>query len=198
MATSNKTKKDQSIVPVSQMTPGMIITVGKSLHQVESSVKVAVKKGASFIKAKLRDLNSGKTSEKNYQLDQTVHEVVLEQKDLEFLYIEGTQFCFLDIDSLEHLQIDKAVIGNAALFLKEGVQLIASFYGDTVFSIELPPFLELAVASTEEPTKKEGAGSNGMKKAVLETGAKVEIPSFVEVGDIVKIDTRSCEYIQRV
>lgn len=196
MATNNKTKKDQSAVPVSQMTPGMIITVGKGLQQVESSVKVAVKKGAAFIKAKLRDLNTGKMTEKNYQMDQTVQEVVLEQKELEFLYTEGDQFCFLDIDNLEHLQIDKAVIGKSALFLKEGVQLTASFYGDTVFTIELPPFLELTVAGTEEP-KKESGGS-GMKKAVLETGAKLDIPVFVEVGDIIKVDTRTSEYIQRV
>jgi elongation factor P len=87
-------------------------------------------------------------------------------------------------------------VGDKTNYLKEGTNVTASFYGDTVFSIELPQFLELMVAKTEK--EDEVPLSNSNKIAVLETGAKIEVPSFIEVGDIIKVDTKSNEYIQRV
>lgn len=177
-----------------QLNPGVTISLNGKLYRVESRVKVTVPKGTPFIKAKLRDLNSQELVEKNFKLDQEIKDVALIERRLEFLYMEGKDYLFLDIHNLNQVLIPSKVIGNKINYLKEGVDVNASFYGDTIFTVELPQFLELMVAKTEA-----GKGaSNGSRTAVLETGAKIDVPPFIEVGDIIKVDTLTEEYVQRV
>lgn len=178
-----------------QLNPGMTISINGKLFRVESSVKVTVPKGTPFIKSRLRDLVSQDLSEKNFKLNQEIKDVSLIERRLEFLYPEGKDYLFLDIQTLDQVLIPLSVIGNQVNYLKEGTELHASFYGDTIFAVELPQFLELMVGKIEE-TK--ASMQNGTRIAVLETGARVEVPPFIEVGDIIKIDTTTNEYIQRV
>lgn len=180
-----------------QIAPGMTLSINGKLYRVESSVKVTVPKGTPFIKTKLRDLINDTLIEKNFKLNQTVNDVSLAMKKLEFLYLEGEDYLFLDMANLEQVLVTPEVVGDKANYLKEAVEVEASFYGDTIFAIELPQFLELMVAKTEGESKHVPA-SNATKMAVLETGAKIEVPPFIEVGDIIKVDTRTHEYIQRV
>jgi elongation factor P len=179
-----------------QMTPGMTISINNKLYRVESSVKVTVPKGTPFIKAKLKDLNTNEIVEKNFKLNQPIKDVSLIERRLEFLYPEGEGFLFLDIVNLEQVLIPIPIVGNKVNFLKEGVELKAFFYGDTIFAVELPQFLELMVAKTLN--EDDSMMANGAKIAILETGAKIEVPPFIETGDIIKVDTKSDEYIQRV
>jgi elongation factor P len=185
------------MVTSNQLTPGMVLSLDKQLYRVESSVKVTLAKGNPFIKTKLRSLQSGKVIEKNFQLTQELEDVELLKRQLEYLYLEGKNFLFLDIDNLEQVLVPADVIADQVHFLKEGVLIEALFYGDTVFSIELPQFLELMVAQAE-PNLEEKQISNQTKKAILETGASITVPRFIEVGDVIKVDTRNSEYIQRV
>jgi elongation factor P len=185
------------MVQSNQISPGMTISISGKLYRVESSVKVTVTKGTPFIKTKLRDISTNKVVEKNFKLNQDVQDVSLEEKKLEFLYIEGKDYLFLDFQDLNQILVPANVVGEKTNFLKEGTEVAAAFYGETVFSIELPQFLELMVAKTEGD-EDSAPLSNATKMAVLETGAKLEVPSFVEVGDIIKVDTKSNEYIQRV
>lgn len=180
------------------LQPGMIISIKNKLYRVESSVKVTVPKGAPFIKTKLKDLDTNKSVEKNFKLDQTIKEVNLAQRQLEFLYLEGKDYLFLDVDNLEQVLVPHHVIESKSNYLKEGVDVTAAFYGDSIFTVELPQFLELMVSKTEDESGSAAGGAPSSKVALLETGAKVEVPSFVEAGDIIKIDTRTDEYIQRV
>ncbi|SCA64039.1 Elongation factor P 1 [Chlamydiales bacterium SCGC AG-110-P3] len=186
------------MVASSQIIPGMIVSIGQQLFRVESSVKVAVTKGSPFIKTKLRNLNTSKLTEKNFKPDQNIKEVALERRTLEFLYADSDSFLFLDIDNLEHVTVPGDIVAGAVDFLKEGVQLSASFYGDTVFAVELPQFLELMVASTSADGAAKVAVANTIRQAVLETGARMNVPPFIEAGDIIKVDTKTSEYIQRV
>lgn len=181
-----------------QITPGMTISIAGKLYRVESSVKVTVPKGTPFIKTKLRDLTTNQVIEKNFKPDQAVKDVSLIERNLEFLYPEGKDYLFLDVNSLEQVLIPAQIIGGIVNFLKEGVEIKGSFYGDSVFSVELPQFLELMIAKTENEKQGKGAAANVVKVAILETGARVEIPPFIEVGDIIKVDTNTSEYIQRV
>jgi elongation factor P len=135
--------------------------------------------------------------EKSFKLDQEIKEVMLEERNLEFLYPEGKKYLFLDIDNLDNVAIPANVLGNKINFLKEGIQVKAKFYGNSVYSVELPMFLELMIVKTQNISEKVTV-SNSTKKAVLETGAEIEVPLFVEPGDIIKIDARKYEYIQRV
>jgi elongation factor P len=179
------------------IAPGMTISLSGKLYKVESSVKVTVPKGTPFIKAKMRDLNTNEIVEKNFKLNQSIQDVNLTERKLEFLYVEGKDYLFLDIGNLQQVLIPANIVGNKVNYLKEGVDLKASFYGDTIFAIELPQFLELMVSKVENPSGNSNT-ANGTKLAILETGAKVEVPPFIEVGDIIKVDTKADEYIQRV
>jgi len=180
-----------------QITPGMTISLDGKIYRVESSVKVTVAKGVPFVKTKLRDLMSEETIEKNFKVDQEVESVSLAERRLEYLYPEGKDFFFLDIDELENVLVPSIVIGDKVHFLKEGTQLRAMFYGSTVFSIELPQFLELMIVKVEA-MEAHVAVSNANKIGVLETGAKIEVPLFIESGDVVKVDTTSGEFVQRI
>jgi elongation factor P len=179
-----------------QLAPGLIISLNHKLFRVESCVKVTVPKGAPFIKAKLRDMVSQELMEKHFKPDYQVKDVPIVERKLEFLYPENQHYLFLDIQNLEQILIPSSVIGSKINYLKEGIEVKASMHGDEVFAIELPQFLEIMVGKLETP--KSSKDREGVKMAWLETGAKVEVPPFIEVGDVIKIDTNTDEFIQRV
>ncbi len=185
------------MITSNQLTPGIIISVDNKVYRVESCVKVTVAKGVPFIKTKLKSITSNETLEKNFKLTQSIQDVTLTERKLEFLYLEGKDYLFLDTGNLEQVLVPKEVIGDKVNYLKEGIEIKAMFYGDSIFSIELPQYLELMVVKAdtgEAPSPM----SNATKPAIIETGAKIEVPLFVETGDIIKVDTQTNEYIQRV
>jgi elongation factor P len=181
----------------SQMIPGMTISLNGEIFRIESCVKVSVAKGNPFIKTKLKNLITDETVERNFKLGQEITEVSLSERKLEFLYLEGKDYLFLDVGTLNQILVPAFVIGDRIHYLKEGVDVKAMCYGESIFSVELPQFLELMVAKTEAPEAVSPL-SNATKVAVLETGAEVDVPLFIEAGDIVKVDTYTKEYIQRV
>lgn len=183
------------MVQASQLTPGMIIELENDIFRIESSVKVSAPKGDPFIKTKLRELKTEKVVDKNFKTNQAVEEVKPQDHVLEYLYDEKKESVFLDTESLELVRIAPEILGDKIDYLKEGIQVKSKIYKTQIFSVELMQFLELMVVKTEE---KETMGSNADKIAVLETGAKVDVPLFIEVGDIIKVDTHAGEYIQRV
>ena len=185
------------MITSNQISPGMTLSLDGKIYRVELSVKVTVAKGVPFIKTKLKNLMSDEVIEKNFKLDQTVDEVNLSERRLEYLYMEGKDYLFLDIDQLEEVIVSSDVVNDKVHFLKEGVQLKAMFYGDTIFSIELPQFLELMVVKLEDMESKVSV-SEASQIALLETGAKVEVPLFIETGDVIKVDTHISEYVQRI
>ena len=196
LANQHKISLRKNMVLSTHINQGMIIEVSSKLFRVESSVKVAPAKGTSFIKVKLRDLQTDKLVEKNFKPNQSVNEVTLSERDLEYLYPEESGHLFLDIKNLETVFIPGKTVSSKVDYLKEGVQVKAAMYGDVVFSIELPQFLELMVAETL--SEDENINLNSQKVILLETGAKIEVPPFIDMGDIIKVDTLKHEYIQRV
>lgn len=185
------------MITSNQISPGMILSLDGQIYCVEFSMKVTVSKGVPFIKTKLKNLMSEEIVEKNFKLDQEINEVTLEENSLEFLYLEGKDYLFLDIEGLNEVLVPFSIVGDKVNYLKEGIQVKALFYGNTIFSVELPQFLELMVIKLEDLQSKVSV-SNASKIAILETGAKVEVPLFIEVGDVVKVDTHIGEYVQRI
>lgn len=181
-----------------QISPGMTLNIEGKIFRVESSVKVTVAKGTPFIKAKLRNLVTDELSEKNFKLDQIIQEVSMIERSLEFLYPEGKEFLFLDVGNLEQVLVPAIILGDKVHFLKEGIQIKAMFYGETIFSIELPEFLEIMVVKTESGEAPSAAGSSNTKGAILETGAKVTVPLFIDSGDVIKVNTQTQEFVQRI
>ncbi len=185
----------------SQIAPGMTISIKGKIFRVESSVKVTVARGTPFIKTKLKNLMDDELVEKNFKPDQEVEEVALTPRQIEYLYPEGKNHIFLDVDTLEQVSVAADIIGEKIHYMKEGIQLKAMFYGETIFSIELPQFLEVMVMKCEEHDAKgiEGkAMASSSRAAVIETGARIDVPTFIEAGDVIKVDTHSGEYIQRI
>jgi len=179
------------------ITTGMIISVTKKLYQVESCTKVSVAQKSPFIRAELRNIRTDEVIEKNFKVGQNVNGITLEDKKLEFLFFEDKGYLFLDIDTFDKVWIKPDDIGQQAAYLKEGIEVKSSFYGEEAVNIVFPQFLELMISQIESE-EEDIFASDVMQKAVLETGAVVEVPQFIKVGDIIKIDTTSGEYIQRV
>lgn len=179
------------------LVSGMIIEVGQKLYRVDAATKVTLKNKNSFIKATLSPLQGKKKVEKNFKIGQSIQEVILEEHPLEYLYKEGSNHMFLRVDNLDTLAVPEDVIGDRINYLKESVAVMASFYGEQVFSIELPQFLEIMIVDVDEDLEDSSWGKE-MKKAELETGAAIYVPPFVEIGDIIKVDTYTDEYVQRV
>lgn len=188
----------KSATTSNQIIPGMTISFEGKIYRVESAVKVTATKGSSpFVKTKLKNLMTEEVIEKNFKEGQAIQEVALDERVLEYLYLEGKDYLFLDIGNLEQVLVPREVIGEKVNYLKEGTQLKAMFYGDQIFSVELPQFLELMVLKTE--TNESTAGvSNATKTAILETGAKIKVPFFIDSNDIIKVDTTTNDFIQRV
>ncbi|WP_100933943.1 elongation factor P [Candidatus Chlamydia corallus] len=181
----------------SQLSVGMFISTKDGLYKVTSVSKVAGPKGESFIKVALQGADSDVVVERNFKATQEVKEAQFETRTLEYLYLEDESYLFLDLGNYEKLYIPKEIMKDNFLFLKAGVTVSAMVYDNVVFSVELPHFLELMVSKTDFPGDSLSL-SGGVKKALLETGIEVMVPPFVEIGDVIKIDTRTCEYIQRV
>lgn len=190
-------KKKQTVLTSSQLVAGMTIQISSSIYRVEGAQKVTPPRGSPFIKASLKLLGSDKIVDKSFKLDQTIDEVALVEKSLVYLYLEGKNYLFLDVEDLIQIELAPTVIGQMGNFLKEGIYLKASCFGDTIFSVELPQFLELMVAKTDDLDGMAPVSSS-TKIAQLETGAKIDVPLFIEPGDVVKVDTHLGEFIQRV
>ncbi len=185
------------MIKSTQISPGMTLSIDKEIYRVESAVKVSMAKGVPFIKTKLKNLISEEVVEKNFMLDQEVEDVKLSERELEYLYLEGKMHVFLDIATLDQVFVKQSIIEDKVNFLKEGTEVKAMFYGDTIFSIELPQFLELMIVKTEDGDQGSAVSASN-KVAILETGAKLQVPMFIESGDVVKVDTSTSEFIQRV
>lgn len=185
------------MIKSTQISPGITISLEGEIYRVESAVKVDMARGVPFMKTKLKNLMSDDVIEKNFKLDQEVEDVKLSERVLEYLYLDGKKHVFLDIYSLDQVDVKQTIIEDKVNFLKEGTEVKAMFYGDTIFSIDLPQFLELMIVKTEDIDPSVSlSGTN--KIAILETGAKIEVPMFIETGDVIKVDTSTNEFVQRV
>lgn len=181
------------------LVAGIVISTNNKLYRIEQVAKLDAPKGTpAVIKSKLRCLDTDKVTEKLFKADEVIDQLALEEKFLEFLYMEEGFYLFLDIHSLEQIKIPPKVIGASGSYIKEAVELRATFYGNSVFTVELPQFLELMVLQIEGGDDDEVPVAEASKIAVLETGAKIRVPPFIETGDIIKVDTKNEEFVQRV
>jgi elongation factor P len=185
----------RTMILANQLTAGMTIILSKKPYKVDSVVKVTLQKANPIIKVKLEQLETHEIVEKNFRPTQELEDVSLEEHRLEFLYVEDRNFVFLDIGTLDLHKVREDILGRQTRYLKEGVDVKAICYGKTILAIDIPQFLELMVSSIEiKEDKKRGS----LRIAILETGAQLEVPPFVEAGDVLKVDTSTDEYVQRV
>jgi elongation factor P len=154
-------------------------------------------KGGAFVRTKLRNVKTKAVLERTYRSGERLEEVRLERRMFEFLYRDDIQYVFMDTETYDQIDINEDLIGDAKGFLSENMVCEILFHGEIPIEVEPPTFVELEVVKTE-PGFKGNTAQNTTKPATISTGAVIYVPLFVEIGTVVKIDTRTGEYIERV
>ena len=154
-------------------------------------------KGQAFNRVKLRNLNTGRVWERTFKSGESLEAADVMDRDMEYLYNDGEFWHFMEPESFEQFQADANVVGESAKWLKEQDKVEVTLYNGAPLSVTPPNFVELEVTETD-PGLKGDTAQGGSKPATLQTGAVVKVPLFIEVGEIVKVDTRTGEYMSRV
>ncbi len=153
-------------------------------------------KGAAFVRTKLKNVISGAVTETTFNPTAKFQEAYVERKDMEYLYEDGGLYYFMDPETYEQLPIAGSVMNDSFKFVKENMVCKVLSYKGNVFGVEAPNFVELQVTKTD-PGFKGNTATNATKPATLETGAEIKVPLFIDEGEMIKIDTRTGEYLSR-
>jgi elongation factor P len=176
---------------------GLTIEYDGAIYVIIEFQHVKPGKGAAFVRTKLRNLKSGAVVEKTFRPSEKVPPAHIERKDMQYLYTDGELFHFMDVESYEQLALNEEQLGDALKYVKENEMVKMLSHSGIVFGIEPPLFVELEIVETE-PGFKGDTAQGATKPAIVETGATVYVPLFVETGNKIKIDTRTGEYLSRV
>ena len=175
---------------------GLTFEMDGNVMQVIEFQHVKPGKGAAFVRTKLKNVITGAVIENTFSPTDKFENAYVERKDMEYLYNDGELYYFMDPETFEQIPLDKNKLGDAFRFVKENmICKIVSFKGN-VFSVEPPMFVELEVTDTE-PGFKGDTATGTTKPATLETGATIKVPLFIDIGTVIRIDTRTGEYISR-
>lgn len=182
----------------SDLAKGVILRFNGELHILEEVQHRTPGNLRAFFQAKMRNLRNGKIVENRFRSGEEVEIVQTERKHYQYLYRDGDDFVLMDNDTFEQINIPVSAFGESAKFLKEGMPVEVVFSVDNeLVQAEAPTFVELTVTDTSSVTKDDRATA-GTKPATLETGAVIQVPMFVLTGDVVRVDTRTGEYVDRV
>ena len=176
---------------------GKTLEIEGSIFQVIEFQHVKPGKGAAFVRTKLKNIVSGGVVEKTFRPTEKLEEATIERKDMQYLYSDGDLYHFMDTETYDQIALNSDQIGDTLKFVKENEMVKVWSHKGNVFSIEPPLFVELQITDTE-PGFKGDTATGTTKPATVETGAQVNVPLFVEQGDVIKIDTRTGEYLSRV
>lgn len=176
---------------------GLKIEIEGTPYSITEFQHVKPGKGGAFVRTKLKNLITGGVVEKTFRSGEKAGKPDLEEKTMQYLYAEENQYYFMDTENYEQTFLTKEQLGENKDFLQENITINTLLFQGKPIGVELPIFVELAVAKTE-PGVKGDTASGGNKPATMETGATIQVPLFVNEGDILKIDTRTREYVERI
>lgn len=185
MATSNDIKN------------GTVLKIDGQLWSVTEFQHVKPGKGGAFVRTKMRNVVSGKVVDKTYNAGAKVETATVDRRDYQYLYQDGEDYVFMDMEDYDQLTVAAATVGDSARFMLENLEVTIAIYEGTPLYVELPPSVTLEITYTE-PGLQGDRSSAGTKPATLETGAEIQVPLFVEQGTRVKVDTREGNYLGRV
>ena len=176
---------------------GVTVEIDGNIYQILEIQHVKPGKGAAFVSTILKNIISGGVVEKTFRPTEKFPKAHIDRKDMQYLYRDGDLFNFMDVETYDQIALNEDVVGDSLKFVKENEVVKICSHNGNVFSVEPPLFVELAITETE-PGFKGDTAQGATKPATVETGAIVMVPLFVEQGDVLKIDTRSGEYLSRV
>lgn len=176
---------------------GVTFELDSAVYRVVDFQHVKPGKGAAFVRTKLKNVITGNTLEKTFNPSEKFEEAQITVKEMQYLYNDGENYCFMDTTTYEQIELKKEQIENALPFLKDNMNLKILSYKGNIFGVEPPTFVELEVTYTE-PGIKGSTATGTTKPATVETGAVFYVPIFVEIGNVIRIDTRTSQYMERV
>lgn len=185
------------MIDAGELKRGITIELDGQLYQVLDYQHIKIGRGSAHVRLKLRDIRAGHTTERSFQASEKFARAFLERRPVQYLYNDGSLYYFMDTETFEQMPLDKAMLGEALSYLKEELNLQVLTHKGEAIGIELPVAVELQVTETG-PSFKGDTASAGGKPAKLETGIIVQVPFFINTGDIIKVDTRSGEYLERI
>lgn len=185
------------MISTNQFKNGMTIDVDGETYLIIDFQHVKPGKGGAFVRTKLKKVKSGAVVDRTFRAGEKVEQARLTKRQSQYLYNTGSEFIFMDQTTFDQIELNKEKVGSAIEYLKENMQVTLLDIDGEIFGIDLPIAVDLAVAQTS-PGVKGDTVSGGTKVAEVETGAKVNVPLFIEIGDIIRIDTRNGLYVTRV
>ena len=183
-------------IQATRLKKGMLIKVDQDLFRVLELQHVTPGNLRGFVRVKLRNIRSGSLSDQKLRSEDTLDRATLEQRDMQYLYKDGDDYYFMDTTSYDQIHISGEALGDSVNYLKAEMTIEVEFYGEEPVGIELPQTVDLKVMDTV-PGIKGATASNQVKPATLETGVVVQVPPFINVGDLVRVSTETGEYLSR-
>jgi elongation factor P len=183
-------------ISTNDLKNGMTLDLPEGLYQVVEFQHVKPGKGGAFVRTTLKNVRTGASLDKTFRAAEKVEQAVVDKREMQFLYRDGSDFVFMDNSSYDQLTVAPAAIGTAANYIVDGSTVVLQMYRDEIIGTEMAASVELTIADTE-PGIQGDRVSGAKKPATLETGGVVQVPLFINVGDRVKVDTRSGEYISK-
>ena len=168
-----------------------------NIYQIMEFQHVKPGKGAAFVRTKLKDIQNGGVIERTFRPTEKLPQARIDRKDMQYLYNDGDMYYFMDTESYEQIQLSSADVGDSMKFVKDNEMVKMMSHDGKIFAVEPPLFVELQVTATE-PGVKGNTATGATKPATVETGAEVMVPLFVNLDDVIKIDTRTGQYLSRV
>ncbi|MBS3887165.1 MAG: elongation factor P [Dethiobacter sp.] len=185
------------MISTSDFKNGMSIEFDGDVFTIVDFQHVKPGKGAAFVRTKLKNVKTGGVTERTFRAGEKVARAMMDRREMQYLYSAGDEYYFMDTETFEQMALRSEQLGNEVKFLKENMNIGVVIYQEQVMGIELPVSVNLVVAETE-PGIKGDTASGGSKPAKMETGLVVQVPFFINPGDVLRIDTRTSEYIERV
>ncbi|MDP8959901.1 MAG: elongation factor P [Actinomycetota bacterium] len=184
------------MISTNDVKPGMALDLGGDLFQIVDYQHVKPGKGKAFVRMKLKNLDTGAVLDRTFRADEDVTQAVIDRREHQFLYRDDLGYHFMDTETYAQFAMDRGEVGEAAHFLVEGMQAILPMYQGQPLGVDLPAAVELEVV-TAEPAVKGDRVSGATKPVTTETGLIVQVPLFVQSGDVIKVDTRTGQYLTR-
>lgn len=178
------------------LRPGMVIKHNNDLFSIYKAEHRTPGNLRAFVQAKMRNLRTGAMIDFRFRSTDEVEKAVIDEADMQYLYADGDSYCFMNTQTYDQVHLHKEVIGDRAHFLVPDVVLKVEYYEGRPIDIALPPTVDLKVVETE-PGIKGGSATNVMKPAKLETGVMVNVPPFINEGDMIRVDTAEAAYLER-
>ena len=185
------------MISVNDLRTGLTVEIDNGLWIVVEFLHVKPGKGAAFVRTKLKNAETGQVVEKTFRAGEKVAKATLDKRDMQYLYKDGNDYVMMDLETYEQLSVPEVQVGDGKKYLKENMNVSILLHDAKIIGVDIPNHVELTVVDTP-PSERGNTAQGSSKPATLETGAVVNVPFFVAVGDVIRVDTRTNEYLDRV